>query len=346
MIANAPTEGRGLHAVLPWRGGLGLFRVTPPEVLLVATLPAEDEAKGRLSEDGHHLLVLDRGGTRLHCSRLRPTGQLEEAIELPSLEPGTRVDDVAMIGPVLFAGGLGPVGAAVRRYDLRLGGDRWGSLPMPRLDTWRDKSVDFLLVHGTDLIGIDDFVMPLYGLVWDLRDPTFPEHVATVTLTTHTTYEQVRLAAISDRYIALLSEGVNHGRRSTHLSIYSAQDLRERTAYSSWQGADDPSHQSGTTQLLERVSSLAFAGDVLWAACSEGSLLCLDLRGPMLERDPGRRRSSVGRLPQRAPSIELRPVPGLRQIFHLAPASADGVVATGLDPRGQERVAWIPTEQR
>lgn len=271
MSDGAGREGTVHHLVLPWDGRLGLFRVAPPEVTLIACVPTEDEATGRLSEGGQHLLVIDQAGTRLRYLPLLPKGRLGAPTTLPQLDPGARIDDVAMVGPVVFAGGLDSDGARVWCYDLRLGASRWSQLTMPKLDTWKDKSVDFLLVHGDDLIGIDDFVVPLYGLVWDLRDLDQPQHVATVALPTHTTYERIRLAAMGTRYLALLSEGVNYGRRSTHLSICGAQDLRERAVYSATVGAPDPASQASLLALLARTTSMAFSGDHLFAVLVHGS---------------------------------------------------------------------------
>jgi hypothetical protein len=336
-------EGNAHHVVLPWQGGLGLFRVQPPGVDFLASIPTENRAHGKLSQDGRHLIVLDRDGTRTRVFGLPQDGELEAPLTMPDLGPDARVDDVAMVGATVFAGGLGHEGAMAWTYDIRLPAPRWSELPMPGLPTWRDKSVDFLLVHGDDLIGVDDFRMPLYGIVWDIREPWSPEHMSTVTLPTHTTYERVKRAAVGTRYLALLSAGTNHGHASVHLSICCAHDLRERVAYSHWHDGDPAT--SSPHEALDQVCSMAFTGDVLLAATGERTLIRLDLRGPVLERPRNDGTFRRNHSPEGAPCLERLAVPGLCQAFHIAPAGAQGAVAMGLDARGQERAVWISMEQ-
>jgi hypothetical protein len=343
----------GTHprVLLPWRGQVGVFTVEPPELELIASIPAEGPGRFRLCESGCHVLVLDRDGQRLRVFALDAGGEPVE-LALPTL-PSGRIDDLLMAEGVIYVGGLVEgvpmVWSHHCLYAHVLGdGDPgimgWNQLPMPELGGPHGKSVDLLFWRHGDLIAVDDIVYPRWNLVFDVRDPHFSEHLATVLLPTHNSYEQVHTGALGSRYLALYSSGVNRGNHSFHLSILCAESQRERTCYTAWVPGGRVSARTKPSPLAD-LRRLAFGGDVLYALSGTETLLRYDLRGDPLPMVRGARRGLADSDAPEGPAPTQVVLQRVRTALHLASLDARGVVVMGLDGDGRECTEWVAVDR-
>lgn len=357
-------EPPGTHARIlqPWDGGLGVFEVEPPRVELLSRISVEGPLRFRLCESGCHALVLDREGKRVRVVALDGAGD-PISLEIPGPRD-VHIDDLLMVGGSVFAGGRLARVPMVWNCCLLALGDRlddgealrWVQLPMPTLEGPGGKSVDLLFWHHGDLIAVDDIVTPRWNIVFDVRCPHTPDHLATVLLPTHDSYEQVHVGAMGRRYLALYSSGMNYGRRSHHISILCAESQRERVCYSFREqgGADIQRFFRGgardgagdETSPLVDVRQLAFAGDVLFILSGRETLLVYDLRGEPLPL-PGQSWIGFASLSApEGPTPSHRQLDRVRTILHLTSVDERGVVVMGLDGEGRECVEWVGVEPR
>jgi len=348
------------RVLLPWDGGLSVFEVEPPRVERLSRVPVEGPLRFRLCESGCHAVVLDREGKRVRVIEL-DSADRPRSLDLPGPGEG-HYDDLLMVAGSVFAGGRAARVPMVWSCCLLALCDRlddgaalrWVQLPMPCLEGPGGKSVDLLFWRHGDLIAVDDIVTPRWNIVFDVRCPEMPEHLATVLLPTHDSYEQVHAGALGHRYLALYSSGMNYGRSSHHLSILCAESQRERVCYSFREqggvdiqrffrgGARDGAGDE-TSPLID-VRQLAFAGDVLFVLSGRETLLAYDLRGEPLPL-PGQAWSSfANRGAPEGPAPSRRTLERVRTILHLASLDERGVVVMGLDESGCECVEWVGAE--
>ncbi len=100
--------------------------------------------------------------------------------------------------------------------------------------TW-GKSIDDILFIGNKMILVDNLMMPKYLFEYDMRDFNKPQFIKSIEFKAHTTYESVHKAEISEKYIVLLSRGINHGRESQFVTILDINSYQERNYFESSQ---------------------------------------------------------------------------------------------------------------
>lgn len=351
------SPGTLARVLLPWGCALGVFAVEPPDLRLLASIPRGAVKRARLCKSGCHVVVLQDNPQRVRVFTIAADGEPEE-LKQPQL-PAGQIDDLLMVDGAIYAGGV--VGGAPMVWGFHSvhasepgGGtvdlSRWSQLPMPELGGPGGKAVDLLFWRDGDLIAVDDIVFPRWNIVFDVRDPFQPEHVATVQLPAHNSYEQVHMGALGTRYLALYSSGINRGNHSFHLSILCAESQRERACYHAWcREYDTMALLRGKVQppdppapgALAFVRVMTFAGDVLFVLSGDDTLLCYDLRGDPLPRPRGASRRSMFNDAPRGPEANVVALQRIRVIHHIAAPDQRGVAVAGEDAAGEACVEWV-----
>ena len=89
-------------------------------------------------------------------------------------------------------------------------------VPIKRVD---GKSIDDILIHGNDLILVDNMVYPKYLIEYDISSPESPKHTKTITLPNNGTYEHIIKGDINNDWLILYSSTVGMGGSSSHITV-------------------------------------------------------------------------------------------------------------------------------
>jgi hypothetical protein len=179
---------------------------------------------------------------------------------------------LAIKGPALYAGGK--CGTEVLgTFAIDEPEPAWVPLPIPEQFRRHGKRVDDLIVAGDRLIAVDDMIIPQYLLLYDVSSPLRPALVEVRGLPCHTTCEQIERGALGASYLALLSSGVNHLTRTSHVALYERAGLGAlgslRVVTRTW--GPDGEQQARTWH------DVAWCGDVLLIAAGADGAGLLDL---------------------------------------------------------------------
>jgi hypothetical protein len=198
------------------------------------------------------------------------------------------------------------------------------------------KAIDELFVDGDRLLAIDDIVFPRYSLIYAIRDRTQLELMQSVQMVDHTSYESVCAATLGQRWLAVISAGVNHGTWMQYVAVLERDSLTERICYhylvDPFEGRD-----AQTSGGIVKSTGLVFVGDVLALAGGDAGLGIVDLRDyepPAVE--PDRWASPPG------PDIRYSPIEGLARVDRvLRMRGRDLCVAIELSEQGPHRLFWL-----
>jgi len=89
-------------------------------------------------------------------------------------------------------------------------------VPIKRVD---GKSIDDILIHGNDLILVDNIMYPKYLIEYDISSPESPKHTDTITLPNNGTYEHIIKGDINNDWLILYSSTIGMGGFSSHITI-------------------------------------------------------------------------------------------------------------------------------
>lgn len=103
----------------------------------------------------------------------------------------------------------------------------WFSLEIPTQLLFPRKAIDDLLVNDSILIAVDNLVMPKYILYYNLNSKIGKLSFSHLfELKSNTSYESIRKAYITDKYLGLISGGYNQGTgHSEHITIYELDNM-------------------------------------------------------------------------------------------------------------------------
>jgi hypothetical protein len=296
---------------------------------------------GSIDEDSMQVVVIDDDGKRLRLFELGEDA-LHETKALP-LPVGVVADSIVLSDAVVFLGCHSDESEAhlqrekLFSLDLRAANPDWQGAPM-----WYDgddfiprKAIDELFVDGDRLLAIDDIVFPRYSLIYAIRDRTQLELMQAVQMVDHTSYESVRAATLGQRWLAVISVGINHGTWMQFVAVLERDSLAERICYDysidPFEGRD-----AQTSGSIAKSTGLAFVGDVLALAGGEAGLGIVDLRGyepPAANPDEG-----VGP----GPDVRYSPIEGLARVDRvLRMRGRDLCVAIELSEQGPHRLFWV-----
>lgn len=81
------------------------------------------------------------------------------------------------------------------------------------------KSIDDILINGTDLILVDNIIYPKYLIKYDISSPNLPKHVGNISLPNNGTYEHIIKGDINNDWIILFSSTVGREGSNQHITV-------------------------------------------------------------------------------------------------------------------------------
>lgn len=277
------TTENSVFIILPIEDYWWICQINEKEIQHLAKAPGGNDARYFTSPSNPELFAyVDQARKRIALYRyLNVEPWFEKVISPSTLPRNCRADDVLIHDGLLYVGGNGKMGECLWTRDKE--DKNWRLIPMPcdislKGDLFsRYKSIDLLFLDGTRLIAVDDIVIPKWILTYDVTHNKTITHLETIKLSDHITYESVKAGAMNKSYIALLSQGVNHGVVSQHLSIL---DICTLTEIASWCVYSSEEYFNDTQQPPKKsrnvINSVAFLADNLLLATQEG-VLCVSL---------------------------------------------------------------------
>lgn len=86
-----------------------------------------------------------------------------------------------------------------------------------KVEKW--KSIDDILINGTDLILVDNIVFPKYLIKFDISSPEIPKHIETLELPNNGVYEHIIKGDINNDWMVLFSSTAGRYCSAQHITI-------------------------------------------------------------------------------------------------------------------------------
>lgn len=118
---------------------------------------------------------------------------------------------------VVYIGGFRE-GPLVLRYSMQK--EKWETLAVPSEPRHLNrKAIDALLTDGETLYAVDNIVFPKYVIIYKIEEnKTVYSHYEQ--LRNNSSYESIKYAYLTPKYIATYSTSMNHGLASNHITVY------------------------------------------------------------------------------------------------------------------------------
>lgn len=355
-------------AVLPVGGVAWLCRCTGPEVFPLVKAPGAADAHHAFAPDASALAVLDMDRKRAGLFRIRGDSPwIDRLLPFSNLPKGCVGHAIATTGESLIVGGHSE---SKESLWIRTSGHNgaWRPVVLPEGIGSPGKAIDGLLLDNSRLIAVDDILFPKWVIDYRLGDPGGLQDPRPVLLPAHITFERIHAAALGCKWVALISNGMNHGSKGSFISLLTRDTFQEQAVWSAHSHSglfDDgsPDDLSPIDLALLDAKDLGFVRKTLLVACGTHGLLSTSLEGwipsspeppPLREvRDPrtgSRQMVEDASAPVEAggpgPSFMLRQLPGLASVDKIVsptPPDPAGVFVTGLGEGGQSTYAWVAT---
>ncbi len=111
--------------------------------------------------------------------------------------------------------------------------EKWYQLEVPEEISYYGKAIDDLVVRENFLIAIDNLILPQYVLFYELNSESKSSFSHYKELKSNNTYEHIRQARITPKYLGLNSSAMNHGYYFEHITLYADLSLNKSCAISS-----------------------------------------------------------------------------------------------------------------
>lgn len=232
-----------------------------------------------------HVLDLDAGllvyghGNEVHILSGVPGPASDATVRLPR---GHKVHALTLHEGVVYVGGSGGK-EILGSIDLRAR-PAWTAIAVPREVAGFGKAVDGFVRDGARLVAVDDFVLPRYFLVYDIREARAPRLLEARPFPWSLSAEQVTGVASAGSWMAVLSDYANHGYMGSQIGLVHVQTLRGHAAL--W--VRRAGSLRARAQPALDVHGVALSGTTLYVAAGADGLGALDIaewvaQGPVQE---------------------------------------------------------------
>lgn len=175
------------------------------------------------------------------------------------------------------------LGELAGRLDLSADHPVWEPLDLP-IEAAPGKSIDDILIEGTDMILVDNIVFPKYLFIYNLPIKSeLPSWRQTVQLPFSRVYEHIRKGQISISYVVLLSGSMGRDGAGTYVSVLRRQDYAPIVVFAfrqwgaEWWSETDTDESDIKMKTGKCPFDIALQDYMLVLACYDG-LAYIDLR--------------------------------------------------------------------
>ena len=87
------------------------------------------------------------------------------------------------------------------------------------IDISYGKAIDDILIHGNQLVLVDNIVYPKYLLQYEITDSKIPKHIKTYELANNGTYEHIVKGDLNENWLVLLSSTIGRLGTADHIVV-------------------------------------------------------------------------------------------------------------------------------
>ncbi len=143
------------------------------------------------------------------------------------------------------------------------------------------KAIDDILLLNNKLILVDNLVFPKYLLEYDISNPSNPKHTKTKELKNNGTYEHIIKGDVNDNWLVLFSTTTGMYGSSDHIIIEGKSNGYLSTHRDFDKGGNNVKSQKSKIKKFKDICLI----DNLLYILIDNSLYCIDLNGPILEKN-------------------------------------------------------------
>jgi hypothetical protein len=165
--------------------------------------------------------------------------------------------------------------------------NKWYSIEIPDSFKKLGKSIDDFLVINNELLAVDNIVFPKYILFFKLNGDNKCEYLKYFRIPANGTYENIKKAYISDKYIGMFSNTMGISGGASHIAIYSKDNLNKsftftfRTGRSFYNLEENNSYKELANFNL--ISSFIIVNNHLYFACKNNGLAKIEINPKYLK---------------------------------------------------------------